>query len=136
MPQCPFRQTAALLVDQRVMHVNPLRTFAQTHSRPAMDSKLSEKNANEMPCGNPLTPRDRVPERSTVTRRQGVRFDPESVPFREQESDTPSTTSGHIANESMQMHSQVLIGIFISSGACGSLGGREEERRRNSPRMS
>lgn len=41
----------ARVLDQRVMHVNPLHTFALTHSRPKTDAKLSEENAKRTPCG-------------------------------------------------------------------------------------
>lgn len=112
------------MVDQRVMHVNPLHTFAQTHNRAATRIRLSEKNANAMPYGKPFTSKNRIPERSTVAQRQDVRLDRVRVPLHKQHSDIPPTTSSHEASESMQMHSQVLISIVISGVARGSVGRR------------
>lgn len=41
----------ARVLDQRVMHVNPLHTFALTHSQPETNAKLSEENAQRTPYG-------------------------------------------------------------------------------------
>lgn len=105
------------------MHVNPLRTFAQTHKRAATGIGLSEKNADAIPYGKPFTSRNRIPERSTIAQRHDVRLNPVPVPLYEQQSSIPPTTSSHEASESVQMHSQVLIGIVISGVKRGSVGG-------------